>query len=73
MLNYILAIGGLLLIALLELPVLIKEKKRKEAWVIGGILSLTGIFAILYIARAPIPSPMVLLVHLMQDVLNLSY
>lgn len=62
-----------ILIALLQIPSLIKQKYWRELTVFSIFLSLAFVFSLLLILGVEIPSPLRMIQHGVQDRFNLHY
>jgi hypothetical protein len=62
-----------IIIALIEIPKLIKKKYVKEITVSSILIFTAFIFSTLYILDIPIFNPLDLIIYLIRDLLHLSY
>lgn len=64
---------GFLLIGFIDLPELIKQKKRRELIATASIFLGSLIFWTLHVSGVQIPSPMMIIGNFMKYVLHISY
>lgn len=62
-----------LVISWIEVPSLVKEKKKKELVLVSFILCLGFVLSILYVLGINLPSPIVAIENFLKNVLHLGY
>jgi hypothetical protein len=60
-------------IFLLQAPILIKNRYWRDLAVFCGLLTFAAVLIFLYLLEVSIPSPFIILWHLVRDILGISY
>ena len=66
-------LAAFIVVALINVPGLVREKRWKDLWVYSGVYVLTLTISVLMVLGVQIPSPIMGIEYLFENVLHLSY